>query len=70
MLDRFRYLQSAIASPVPAGMAKQEYLDDHYLAIAQSRGYTWYQADMILELAAEAPHPSFHKALSQPLYPW
>jgi hypothetical protein len=70
MLDTFRYLQTAIPSPVPAGMPKRQYLDDHFLAIAQSRGYTWYQADMVLELATEAPPPSFHKALSQPLYPW
>ena len=69
-LETFRYLQGAIPSPVPAGMAKQAYLDDHFLAIAQSRGYTWYQADMIVELAGETPVPSFHKALSQPLYPW
>ncbi len=70
MLDTFRYLQTAIPSPVPARMPKQQYLDDHFLAIAQSRGYTWYQADMILELSIETPPPSFHKALSQPLYPW
>jgi len=25
---------------------------------------------MIVELAAEAPPPSLHRALSQPLYPW
>ncbi|HEY2809038.1 MAG TPA: hypothetical protein VGI91_09605 [Steroidobacteraceae bacterium] len=70
ILDTFRYLQAAIASPVPAGMPKEQYLDDHFLLVAESRGYTWYQADMTLELAAESPRPSFHKALSQPLYPW
>ena len=70
MLATFRYLQGAIPTPVPAGMPKPQYLDDHFLAIAQSRSYSWYQADMTLELAAEAPPPSFHKALSQPLYPW
>ena len=70
MLDTFRYLQGAIPSPVPAGLPKEQYLDDHFLSIAQTRGYTWCQADMVLELAAESPRPSFHKALSQPLYPW
>ena len=45
-------------APVPAGMPKPQYLDDHFLAIAQGRSYTWYQADMTLELAAEAP-PTF-----------
>ena len=55
---------------MPADEPKQGYLDDHFLAIAQSRAYTWYQADMALELADELPRPSFHKALSQPLYPW
>jgi hypothetical protein len=70
MLDTFRYLQAAIPTPVPAGMPKPQYLDDHFLAIAQSRSYSWYQADMTLELAMETPPPSFHKALSQPLYPW
>jgi hypothetical protein len=70
MLATFRYLQGAIPTPVPAGMPKPQYLDEHFLAIAQSRSYSWYQADMTLELAAEAPPPSFHKALSQPLYPW
>jgi hypothetical protein len=70
MLGTFGYLRGAIPSPVPPGMPKAQYLDDHFLAIAQSRGYSWYQADMILELATEAPAPSLHKALSQPLYPW
>ncbi len=69
-LETFRYLHGAIPSPVPAGMPKPQYLDDHFLAIAPTRGYTWYQADMVLELATESPQPSFHKALSQPLYPW
>ncbi len=70
MLETFSYLRAGIPSPVPAGLPKQQYLDDHYLSIAQSRDYTWYQADMVLELATESPRPSFHKALSQPLYPW
>jgi hypothetical protein len=70
MLDDFRYLQAAIPTPVPGDIPKQQYLDDHFLAVAQSRGYSWYQADMTLELATESPAPSFHKALSQPLYPW
>ncbi len=70
MLDTFRYLQGAIESPVPAGSPKEQYLDEHFMVLAQSRGHTWYQADMTLGLAAESPRPSFHKALSQPLYPW
>ena len=70
MLEVFRYLHGAIPSPLPAGIPKQQYLDDHFLEIGPTRGYTWYQADMVLELATESPEPSFHKALSQPLYPW
>jgi hypothetical protein len=70
MLATFAYLRTAIESPVPPELPKAQYLDDHFLAIAQGRGYLWYQADMGVELAAEQPAPSFHKALSQPLYPW
>jgi hypothetical protein len=70
MLATFRYLQAAITSPVPAGVPKEQYLDDHFLAVVQTRGYTWFQADMTVELASELPAPSLHKALSQPLYPW
>jgi hypothetical protein len=70
MLGTFRYLHEAMPSPLPAGMPKQQYFEDHFLAIAQGSAYTWYQADMTLELATEVPRPSFHKALSQPLYPW
>lgn len=37
------------------------------LSVASER---WLQSRMIADLAEEAPPPSFHKSLSQPLYPW
>ena len=70
MLETFRYLESSIPSPVPAGAAKPEYFDENFMMLLQGRGYLWYQADVALGLAEEVPAPSFHKALSQPLYPW
>ncbi len=70
MLSTFAYLQSVTESPVPTGVTKEQYLDDHFIEIAATRAFTWYQADMTLALATESPRPSFHKALSQPLYPW
>jgi len=55
-------------SPVPAGQSPQKYLDAHYQSILRSDDYVWFQGRMIADLAEHAP-PSFHQALSQPLYP-
>lgn len=70
MLETFRYLEASIPNPVPAGASRPEYFDENFMLLLQGRGYLWYQADMALGLAGEVPAPSFHKALSQPLYPW
>jgi hypothetical protein len=65
----FTHLREAIPDPVPPGQSKQAYLDAHFVEIGPTPAYTWYQADMIVELSTESPSPTFHRALSQPLYP-
>jgi hypothetical protein len=70
MVEGFRDLRESIPSPVPSGESKIEFLDTHFAPVAITDGYTWYQSDMVIDLAAESPLPSFHHALSQPLYPW
>ena len=64
----FRNLVNSRPSPVPAGQSPQKYLDAHYQSILRSDDYVWFQGRMIADLAEHAP-PSFHQALSQPLYP-
>jgi hypothetical protein len=66
----YRSLLSSMPPPLPAGQAAPAYLDAHYASIASGDSYTWFQARMIAELADEQPPPSFHKSLSQPLYPY
>jgi hypothetical protein len=70
MVRGFRSLRESIPSPVPDGVSKVSFLDTHFEAVSTTDGYTWYQGDMVVDLAAEDPLPSFHRALSQPLYPW
>jgi hypothetical protein len=65
----FTHLRQAIPDPVPPGQSRQAYLDAHFVEIGPTSAYTWYQADMIVGLSAESPSPTFHRALSQPLYP-
>ena len=65
----FKHLREAIPDPVPTGQSKRAYLDTHFVEIGPTPAYTWYQADMIVELSTESPSPTFHRALSQPLYP-
>lgn len=70
MVEGFRSVRESIPSPVPKGESKVSFLDTHFEAVSTTDGYTWYQSDMVIDLAAESPLPSFHRALSQPLYPW
>ena len=66
----FAALLGSTPSPVPAAQSAQAYFDANFSTIVQADAYTWFQGKMIVELAAETPPPSFHRALSQPLYPW
>lgn len=70
IVQGFAALLSSTPSPVPDAQSAQAYLDANVRTIAQGDAYTWFQGKMIVELAAETPPPSFHRALSQPLYPW
>jgi hypothetical protein len=65
----FEALIHDFPSPVPEGQTLQEYVDANFETVAKGDTYTWFQASSIAALAAEDPRPSFHKALSQPLYP-
>jgi hypothetical protein len=69
MVEGFRSVRESIPSPVPAGESKVGFLDRHFEAVSVTDGYTWYQSDMVVDLAAETPLPSFQRALSQPLFP-
>jgi hypothetical protein len=66
----FQALAHAFPSPVPTGQTLQEYSDANFASISHGDTYTWLQASSIAALAAEDPAPSFHKSLSQPLYPF
>jgi hypothetical protein len=70
MVEGFRSVRESIPSPVPHGESKIDFLDTHFEAVSTTDGYTWYQSDMVIDLAVESPLPSFHRALTQPLYPW
>lgn len=70
IVQGFTALWSSMPSPVPAGESPQSYLDANFAKLAHGDTYTWFQGEMIRTLALESPVPSFHKALSQPLYPW
>jgi hypothetical protein len=66
----YRALLTAMPSPLPAGQAAPGYFDAHFATMTPGDTYTWFEAKMIAELAEENPLPSFHKSLSQPLYPY
>ena len=65
----FQALVRGFPSPLPAGQTLETYADEHFESLSQGDTYTWFQASSITGVAAEVPPPSFHKALSQPLYP-
>ncbi len=70
MVEGFRSVRESIPSPVPQGESKIDFLDTHFEAVSTTDAYTWYQSAMVVDLSVESPLPSFHRALSQPLYPW
>jgi hypothetical protein len=70
IVEGFEALLGSTPSLLPPGQPAQAYFEANFRAIAQGDAYSWFQGKMIVELAAETPPPSFHRALSQPLYPW
>lgn len=61
-----RYFQGALehnASPVPAGVSKEQYLKDNYDKLPGGSAYTWYQAIMIVEVNKEKPFETFEQAI-------
>jgi hypothetical protein len=55
---------------LPAGASPEQYLDASPPLACDPATCRWLEARMIVELAGETPAPSFHKSLSQPLYPY
>lgn len=70
LVEDARALLRVLPSPLPPGAPLQVYFDANFRTIAVDGTHEWFQARMIADLANEVPQPSFHKALSQPLYPW
>jgi hypothetical protein len=66
----FEALLQSMPSAVPAGAPLGEYVDAHFAQLSHGASYTWVQASSVAGLAHESPAPSFHKALSQPLFPF
>jgi hypothetical protein len=66
----YRALLTAMPAPLPAGQSVASYFDTTFATMTPGDTSTWFQAKMIADLAEENPLPSFHKALSQPLYPY
>jgi hypothetical protein len=58
-----------LPNPVPEAESKEKYFNANYETLARTRGYIWYQYDMVLNVESEKPLPSFQQALQQPSYP-
>jgi hypothetical protein len=59
-------MEAAEQSPVPAGSDIKNYFDANWDTISPAPVYRWYQAEMILQVVAEIPLPSFKDALATP----
>jgi hypothetical protein len=59
-------MDAAEPSPLPAGEDMKTYFNAHWDTIAPSPEYRWFQGEMILQVVAEIPLPSFKDALATP----
>jgi hypothetical protein len=59
-------MDAAEPSPLPAGQDMKTYFNAHWDTIAPSAEYRWFQGEMILQVVAEIPLPSFKDALATP----
>ncbi|WP_461453226.1 hypothetical protein [Mucilaginibacter sp.] len=64
MLSVFQGVVDHVPSPVPAGFAKEKYLDDNYQKLPGGNAYTWYQSIMIVEVSKEKPFETFKQAIA------
>ena len=65
MLSVFQGVVGHSPSPVPAGQAKEKYLDDNYQKLPGGAAYTWYQSIMIVEVSKEKPFETFKQAIER-----
>lgn len=64
-LKKFQRYIDNIPNPVPAGESKEVYLNEHYESLGDQRAYIWFQATMVLDVAAEKPVLTFKQAIAQ-----
>jgi hypothetical protein len=50
-------------SPVPAGISKEQYLNDNYQKLPGGQDYSWYQSIMNVEVSHEQPFETFQQAI-------
>ena len=59
-------MDAAEPSPLPAGADMKTYFNAHWDTISPTPEYRWFQGEMILQVVAEIPLPSFKDALATP----
>ena len=63
MLSVFKGVLAHRPSPVPAGVSKESYFNEHYNNLPGGPAYSWYQSVMIVEVSEETPALSFAQAV-------
>ena len=63
MVSVFQGMVDHVPSPVPAGQAKEAYLNANYQNLPGGQAYSWYQSIMNVEVSHEQPFETFQQAI-------
>jgi hypothetical protein len=61
--EHFRAIVNLIPNPLPDSQSKEKYFNEHFATIAGTPAYTWFQANMVVDVSTENPQPTFKQAL-------
>jgi hypothetical protein len=61
--EHFRAIVNLIPNPLPDGQSKENYFNEHFSTIVGTPAYSWFQANMVVDVSAENPLPTFKQTL-------
>ena len=61
--EHFQAIVNLIPNPLPDSQSKEKYFNEHFATIVGTPAYSWFQANMVVDVSAESPLPTFKQTL-------
>ena len=61
--EHFQAIVNLIPNPLPGGQSKEQFFNEHFASIVATSAYSWFQSNMVVDVSAEKPLPTFQQTL-------